>query len=161
MRFYCSFVRIGKDMKKQLLVLSVLGLLTACSTKKDNFGNRTFHSTTAWFNTLFNAEEAMDEKIEELEISYQDNYSEILPVDPRPQIEEEDLFANEQAGNFKAGSNNSNPSTATGFDLVEKKALKAIENHSMLIRGTEYNKMMTRAYLILGKARYNKGKGFE
>ncbi|HLV23695.1 MAG TPA: tetratricopeptide repeat protein [Moheibacter sp.] len=149
-------------MKKQLLVLSVLGLLAACSTKRDNFGNRSFHSTTAWFNTLFNAEEAMDQKIEELEISYQDNYSEILPVDPRPQIEEADLFAEtiEQAGNFRPGSNKQELA-ATGFDLVEKKALKAIENHSMLIQGRERNKMMTRAYLILGKARYNKGKGFE
>jgi tetratricopeptide (TPR) repeat protein len=148
-------------MKKQLLVLAVLGLFAACSTKRDNFGNRSFHSTTAWFNTLFNAEKEMDKKIDDLELNYHDNYSEILPVDPRPEIEEADILAeaneNAKPGNMKSGGGKS----AAGFDLVEKKALKAIENHSMLISGRERNKMMTRAYLILGKARYNKGKGFE
>jgi len=151
-------------MKKQLLVLAGLVLLAACSTERDSFKNRTFHSTTAWFNTLFNAEEAMDKKMDELEISYKDNYSEILPVDPRPEIVEGDILklADEQSANFRPGTkNNNNSKAAEGFDLVEQKALKAIENHSMLISGKERNKMMTRAYLILGKARYNKGKGFE
>src|SRR5690606_38028195 len=127
-----------------------------------------FHSSTAWFNTLFNAEEAMDKKIDELELEYQDNYSEILPVDPLPKITEGDFldgidFDDPPAGGFKqTGNSNSNQNkTAEGFDLVEKKALKAIENHSMNINGRERNKMMTRAYLVLGKARYNKGKGFE
>lgn len=151
-------------MKKPLFILTTLGLLASCSTQKDGFGNKAFHNTTAWFNTLFNAEEAMDKKIDELEVSYQDNYSEILPVDPRPEIVEGDILAiaEEEAANFRPGAKNNNDSKpAEGFDLVEQKALKAIENHSMLIKGKEQNKMMTRAYLILGKARYNKGKGFE
>lgn len=155
-------------MKKKLLTITCVGLLIGCSTEKDSFKNRAFHSSTAWFNTLFNAEEALEKKIDELELEYKDNYSEILPVDPLPKITEGDFLAelgaiDNQAGNFKQGGSNSNQnkSTATGFDLVEEKALKAIEKHSMLIRGKERNKMMSRAYLILGKARYNKGKGFE
>ncbi len=151
-------------MKKPLLILTTLGLLVSCSTEKDGFGNRAFHNTTAWFNTLFNAEEAMDKKIDELETNYKDNYSEILPVDPRPEIVEGDILelAEEQAANFRPGSKNNNDNKlAEGFDLVEQKALKAIENHSMLIKGKERNKVMTHAYLVLGKARYNKGKGFE
>ncbi|WP_084017341.1 type IX secretion system periplasmic lipoprotein PorW/SprE [Moheibacter sediminis] len=153
-------------MKKKLLTLACVGILVGCSTEKDSFKNRAFHSSTAWFNTLFNAEEALEKKIDELELEYKDNYSEILPVDPLPKITEGDIFAeaDKQAANFKQtggnSSNNKKPA-ATGFDLVEEKALKAIEKHSMLIRGKEHNKMMTRAYLILGKARYNKGKGFE
>lgn len=151
-------------MKKKLLTLTCIGILVSCSTERDSFKNRTFHSSTAWFNTLFNAEEAMDKKIDELEMEYKDNYSEILPVDPLPKITEGDIFADADAmaGNFKQTGNSSNKTkTSTGFDLVEEKALKAIDKHSMLIRGKERNKMMTRAYLILGKARYNKGKGFE
>lgn len=165
MRFYCSFARRGLFMKKKLLAIACVGILVGCSTERDSFKNRTFHSGTAWFNTLFNAEEALDKKIDELELEYKDNYSEILPVDPRGDIKEADIFAeaDAQAGNFKQSGNNSNNKapTATGFDLVEQKALKAIDKHSMLIRGKEYNKTMTRAYLVLGKARYNKGKGFE
>lgn len=155
-------------MKKKIIFLVCLGLITACSTKKDTFKNRTFHSATAWFNTLFNAEKEMDKKIDELEFNYKDNYSEILPVDPRPEVVEEELpeeFIQNMAGNLRPGKgtsgSSSNQPPATGFDLVEKKALKAIEKHSMLIQGRERNKEMAHAYLVLGKARYNKGKGFE
>lgn len=154
-------------MKKKLIAFACLGLLVSCSVKRDSAKNRAFHNTTAWFNTLFNAEEEMDKKIDELEVSYQDNYSEILPVDPRPEIVQPEFsedYISQQAGGFKnrpGGSGNNNQPAVTGFDLVEKKALKAIENHSMLIEGRERNKSMTRAYLILGKARYNNGKSFE
>ena len=153
-------------MKKKLLVLACLGLMVSCSVKRDSAKNRAFHNTTAWFNTLFNAEEEMDKKIDELEISYKDNYSEILPVDPRPEIVQPELteeYIDKMAAGFRntPGGKSKEEPQATGFDLVEKKALKAIENHSMLIDGRERNKTMTRAYLILGKARYNNGKSFE
>lgn len=154
-------------MKKKLLLLACLGLMVSCSVKKDSAKNRAFHNSTAWFNTLFNAEEEMDKKIDELEISYKDNYSEILPVDPRPEIVQPELsedYIDQMSAGFKnkpGGSSNKDAPQVTGFDLVEKKALKAIENHSMLIDGRERNKTMTRAYLVLGKARYNNGKSFE
>lgn len=153
-------------MKKKIIFLICLSVLTACSTKRDSFKNRTFHSTTAWFNTLFNAEKEMDKKIDELEFNYRDNYAEILPVDPRPEVKDafldEEDFLTEPAGPRPGkGSSGSTQPAATGFDLVEKKAMKAIEKHSMLIKGKERNKEMTHAYLLLGKARYNKGKGFE
>lgn len=154
-------------MKKKLLALACLALLAGCSTKRDSLKNRAFHNSTAWFNTLFNADEAMDKKIDELKLSYKDNYSEILSVDPLPKIIEgdlsEDAIANE-AGSLggRGGGSSSAPKPAkTGFDLVEEKALKAIEKHSMLIDGRERNKTMTRAYLILGKAQYNNGKSFD
>lgn len=152
-------------MRKNILALACFGLLVGCSTKKDTFKNRAFHNTTTWFNTLFNAEQEMDKKISALEFEYQDNYSEILPVDPRPAITEGDLaeeFINKQAGRLGGGGTKSTQEpTLEGFDLVEQKALKAIDRHSMLINGVERNKAMTHAYLVLGKARYNKGKGFE
>lgn len=171
MRFYCSFVRTGLFMKKKLLTLACIGILFGCSTERDSFKNRTFHSGTAWFNTLFNAEEAMDKRFDELALEYKDNYSEILPVDPMPAITEGDFLAginfdDSPAANFKqTGGGKSNQQgqgqTKSGFDLVEQKALKAIEKHSMLIQGKERNKTMTRAYLVLGKARYHNGKPFE
>lgn len=155
-------------MKKKFIALTCVGLLIGCSTKRDTVTNRAFHNSTAWFNTLFNAEEAMEKKIDELEIAYQNNYSEILPVDPRPEIKEGELDAEaiaKEASGFRPkgqrGGSSSQKSNATGFALVEEKALKAIEKHSMLIKGSERNKTMTRAYLILAKARYNQGEGFK
>lgn len=154
-------------MKKKIIFLISLTVFVGCSTKRDTFKNRTFHNATAWFNTLFNAEKEMDKKMDELEFSYKDNYSEILPVDPIPEIKEGEIddqdFIDQMAGGFKPGSVDpaANTQTESGFDLVEKKAQKAIEKHSMLIGGKERNKEMTHAYLILGKARFYKGKGFE
>lgn len=152
-------------MRKNLIVIVCLGLLTGCSTRKDTAKNRAFHNATAWLNTLFNAEKEMDKKLDALAFEYQDNYSEILPVDPRPEIEagiltEDDI--ERRAQSFNPGARGSgSQSEVTGFELVEKKALKAIDRHSMLINGKERNKTMTRAYLILGKARYNQGRSFE
>src|SRR5690554_7155116 len=99
-------------MKKKLIALACLALMTSCLIKKDTATNRAFHNTTAWFNTLFNAEEEMDKKIDELELSYQDNYSEILPVDPRPEIlqpEFTDEYINQQITNF-----NNRPGSSSG-----------------------------------------------
>lgn len=151
-------------MKKKILALVCVGMLMGCSTKKDTFKNRAFHNSTAWFNTLFNAEKEMDKKIDELELNYSDNYSEVLPVDPRPEIamgDPTESFIDNQAAGFKSGGKSNDAPSFTGFDLVEQKALKAIDRHSMLINGIERNKSMTHAYLVLGKARYNKGQGFE
>lgn len=153
-------------MKKNLIVFVCAGLVVSCSTKRDTMTNRAFHNSTAWFNTLFNAEKEMDKKLNELTFEYQDNYSEILPVDPLPALVEADLtddFINEQALKLtpSSGGASTKETPATGFDLVEKKALKSIEKHSMLINGIERNKTMTHAYLVLGKARYYKGKSFE
>lgn len=164
MRFYCNFALLQISMRKKIIVLVCLGMLTSCSTKKDTFKNRAFHNTTAWFNTLFNAEKEMDKKIDELEFSYTDNYSEILPVDPRPEVTDfslSDDYIDEMAAGLSPGRKGNDAKAVDGFDLVEKKALKAIESHSMLINGVEKNKTMTHAYLVLGKARYNKGKGFD
>src|SRR5690554_6369741 len=151
-------------MKKNLLLLACFGILVGCSTKKDTFKNRTFHRTTSCFNTLSNAEKEMDKKIASLEYQYQNNYSENLPLDPRPEItgyEFSEEFINQQSSSFNPNSNTSNTPLAGGFQLGETKALKGVDRHSMLMHGVERNKGMTRAYLSLGKARYNQCTGFE
>lgn len=150
-------------MKKIFTVLVSAVLLTGCSTKKDTFISRSYHNTTAWFNTLFNAEKAFDAKILEESENFDENYSEILPVNPMPAIEKPDFtqdFIDQQSSLFR-NTGNTAPQALTGFDLVEQKAAKAIENHSMMINGKEKNKEIIRAYLLLGKARYYKGKGFQ
>lgn len=68
-----------------------------------------------------------------------------------------DNFGNNSMGNGAGGNNFSgNPNSGSGdnFALAEEKATKAIQKHSMLIHGTEYNPQMDEAFLLLGKARY-------
>ncbi|CVK15253.1 hypothetical protein Ga0061079_10165 [Apibacter mensalis] len=52
-------------------------------------------------------------------------------------------------------------SKTQGYDKAIEKGKKAIEKHSMLIKGKEYNSMMSEAYLLLARAYYYKRDPFE
>jgi len=123
------------------VTLSVLGLLLfSCSTKKNTFINRNFHSVTTKYNVLFNGTQAFEEGREALMNSYIDNYWEILPVERMQVVDELTL----------PGRGGQNPN----FKKAEEKAVKAIQKHSMDIQGRQRNPQMDEAYLLLGKARY-------
>ncbi|WP_298418114.1 hypothetical protein [uncultured Kordia sp.] len=131
-------------MKKTLYIsvtLSVLGiLLFSCSTKKDTFINRNFHSVTTKYNVLFNGKVAFEEGREALMNAYVDDYWEILPVERMEILDDLTL----------PGQGGKNPN----FEKAEEKAVKAIQKHSMEIGGRQRNPQMDEAYLLLGEARY-------
>ncbi|EDP96984.1 TPR domain protein [Kordia algicida OT-1] len=124
-----------------LIIVSLLGiLLFSCSIKKDTFINRNWHAVTTKYNVLFNGNVAFEEGREALMNAYIDNYWEILPVE-RMEVQD-DLTLPGQGGK--------NPN----FKKAEEKAVKAIQKHSMDIKGRQRNPQMDEAYLLLGKARY-------
>lgn len=131
-------------MKKTLYIsvtLSLIGvLLFSCSTKKDTFINRNFHSVTTKYNVLFNGKVALDEGRTALMNAYIDNYWEILPVERMEVLDDLTL----------PGQGGKNPN----FEKAEEKAVKAIQKHSMEIGGRQRNPQMDEAYLLLGEARY-------
>lgn len=154
--------------------------LTGCSTEKNSFKNRSYHNITAWFNILFNGKKTLNQKLNELKTGYQDDYFTILNVEPLPEISEKieatndfdnddfpqgvSMFSRNPLGKkneSKRNEINDNLPPKTGFERVEEKALKAIANHSMRIQGDEKNRLIARAYLMLGKAKYFQGKFFE
>jgi tetratricopeptide (TPR) repeat protein len=125
-------------LKGFILLLLVAGL-TACSRKKNTFLNRNWHAVTAEYNTLYNGNIAFELGKEELRQSYQDNYWNLLPIEP--------LHVSEEV---MVPGTNQNPN----FAVAEEKAVKAIQRHSMLLEGRERNPQVDEAYLLLGKARY-------
>ncbi|MEM6685824.1 MAG: hypothetical protein AAF617_08580 [Bacteroidota bacterium] len=131
-------------MKKTLyttVTLSVLGiLLYSCSTRKDTFINRNFHSVTTKYNVLFNGNVAFEAGRNALMNAYIDNYWEILPIERMEVLDDLTL----------PGQGGKNPN----FEKAEEKAVKAIQKHSMDIKGRQRNPQMDEAYLLLGKARY-------
>ncbi|MRJ10267.1 hypothetical protein EDL98_04130 [Ornithobacterium rhinotracheale] len=157
-------------LKRIISLLCIILVLGACSTRKDSFKNRTYHKTTAWFNTLFNGQQAINERLKEAKSNHQDNYFEVLKVSPYGDFTTNDdaevvnyapaqgigMMGRAQSGNLLSKDN----STRTGYAKAEEKALKAIDNHSMVIKGKERNKEIARAYLMLGQARYYQGKTF-
>ena len=72
--------------KKALTYLSLCALIlfSACSTEKNTFLNRTYHSTTARFNGYFNANELLDQALVTFYSSKKDDFYEVLPVNLLP-----------------------------------------------------------------------------
>ncbi|MGM5631537.1 hypothetical protein O2K51_11605 [Apibacter raozihei] len=161
-------------MKKILYILLLLSFIVSCSTKKTGITNRTYHRITSWYNTIFNGNVALEEDQKSKREGYKDNFSVLLKVDPIDPFTEssEDLslsttYSNPSKKEFNPygllNGNNQNTvqSQAQGLDRVIEKGKKAIENHSMQVKGKEYNSMLAEAYLLLGKASYYKKDPFE
>jgi len=134
---------LKKIKKASYLNLLIILLLIGCSTKKNTFINRNVNILGTKYNVLFNGKVAYNESLKNLENHYQDNFYKRLPIEPFKIINRIAL---------KPTSNSKLP--ATGFNLAEEKAVKAIQKHSMNFNGHEKNSQIDDAYLLLGKSRY-------
>lgn len=128
-------------MKKALLFFGLI-LMVACSTKKNSKLSRAYHSTTSKFNPIFNGQEALRYGLLDITNKNQDNYWLRLTVDPYTLP---DPFDSEAPSN-------------EFFNRAQEKAILTVQKHSMLINGEQRNKQISKAYLLLGKARYFNGR---
>ena len=125
-------------MRKVILLFFVI-LLSGCSTQKNKTLNKKFHSAVSTYNILFNGNESIKEGEDNFLKSYNEDFWEILDVEP---IESTNKIITVDGLENKS------------FLKAEEKAAKAIQRHSMLIGGVQYNPKTQEAYLMLGKARY-------
>ena len=122
-----------------LIALLLLGLLFhGCSTQKNNLVNREYHALNTKYNVLFNGNEALAIGKAILFQNIEDDYLQILPVEPI----------------LLQGEEIETRTSIPSFSLAEEKAVKAIQKHSMNISGKQYNRQIHKAYLLLGQARY-------
>lgn len=139
-----------------MLLLTVAG----CSTKKNTAGTRFWQSFTTRFNVYFNGNEAYKEGILAIEDGNKDNYQEILPLYP--------------IGNKKTVGIG-----ASNFDRAIEKSQKAIKLHSIKKKPArkpnkrndpkykrrmaqkEYNPFLHNAWMLMGKAQFQKGEFLE
>ena len=112
--------------------------IISCSTTKKSVFNKEYHALTTKFNVLFNGKEAFNVGQSILSEAFEDNFYDILPVEPI---------------NLR-GENIEETTIVPGFDRAEEKAVKAIQKHSIKINDIQYNRQINKAYLLLGKARY-------
>jgi len=126
-------------------------LCVGCSTRRNTAGTRAYHSFTTRYNLLFNAEEAYEEILERQTESFTDNYAIRLPYFP-----------------VAPATKKSQPGGP--FDAVVDKASRAIREHSITtkprrdptqrqteayrqwLRQEEFNPLLKKAWLLLGKA---------
>ena len=140
--------------------LSVLLFIVSCSTKKDAFLNRNYNALTTQYNILYNGGVAFDQGLNEINLNYEDDFFELLPIEPlsfeniKFRIPILSTGAKEPGIGFDVKKTEEPEEPLTPFDIAEQKAVKAIQKHSMNIYGKERNKKIDDAYLLLGKSRY-------
>jgi len=140
--------------------LSVLLFIVSCSTKKDAFLNRNYNALTTQYNILYNGGVAFDQGLNEINLNYEDDFFELLPIEPlsfeniKFRIPILSTGAKEPGIGFDVKKTEEPEEPLTPFDIAEQKAVKAIQKHSMNINGKERNKKIDDAYLLLGKSRY-------
>lgn len=105
----------------------------SCSRTKDRAINRTYHQMTSRFNPLFNGQEAFDEALKSLQNEHVDVYDRVLAIYPW--------------GQAKEGS-----AAAADLKRAVEKATKTIQDHSMMFRGNQRNRVVYDAYVLMGDA---------
>ncbi len=138
----------------------VVLLLTACgSTKVNTAQSRFYQAFVTRFNTYHNGHEAYKEGVASQEKSHKDNYMEIIPL-------------------FPASKESTRSAGGGSFDKAIEKSQKAIKLHSIKQKpkkksGTltekdkqwlakkEYNPFLHNAWMLMGKAQFQKGEFLE
>ena len=69
------------NILKYTLSIGLFLFLLACSVKKDKFFNRNFHAVTTEYNTLYNGNLALDKGLNELKLTFKDNFWQVLPIE--------------------------------------------------------------------------------
>jgi len=122
-----------------VIILWIIFAAESCSRQSTSVLSRTYHATTAEYNILFHSKENLQKGLEELRKKKESDFYAELPLEG---IEFDDKI-------YLPGQSRSNY-----ISLAEEKAVKAVQKHSMEIRGSEFNPKMDEAMLLLGMSRY-------
>ena len=118
--------------------LFIIGFIFSCSTQNDKLLNRKYHTLNTKYNVLFNGKEALKIGESIIKATLEDDFYDILEIDPI----------------LLKGEEFDQTTIVPGFKKAEDNAVKAIQKHSMNFNGLQKNKQIGEAYLLLGKARY-------
>ncbi|WP_462346584.1 type IX secretion system periplasmic lipoprotein PorW/SprE [Alloprevotella tannerae] len=147
-------------MKKIIALLILVVLLVGCSTKENTASTRFWQSFTTKYNTYYNGHEAYKEGLQSKENTNKDNYTKLLPV-------------------FLVGNEASRSAGSGQFDVTIEKCEKAIRTHSIkrkpvlnanktrtpemkaYLKRKEFNPFLKNAWLLMGKAQFQKGEFLE
>lgn len=122
-----------------LIFLTLIAV--ACSTEKNTFINRTYHSTTAKYNGYWNANELIRIGLRDYRKNYKEDFYNILPLDLLPTEENVvDMYPI--------------------LDTAISKCMTVISKHSMPTaskpakKKTEYAKWIDQNWLLIGKSNF-------
>ena len=138
------------------LLMAIIMVITACSSQKNTAKSRWWQSFTAKYNTYYNGTLAYIDGSLEKEKGNKDNYTEIIPL-------------------YTVGNKSSQSLGSGNYDKAIEKCQKAIKLHSIgkrpewtknrrktardieWLNRREYNPMMWKAWLLMGRSQFYKG----
>lgn len=139
-----------------IALLAVLMLVSGCSTQKNTWVSRTYHSTTTKFNIYFNGSQSYKEGMQNIAKSNTDNYSQILPMFPSSN--------HESLSGATSNMNRAIEKCRKSIKLhsIKKKPQKNIKKwNSSEYRNwydqSEFNPALSEAWLLLAKSEFHKG----
>ena len=139
-----------------LLLTALLPAILSCSSEKNTAKSRFWHSFTAKYNIYYNGTLAYIEGSLAKEDGNKDNYTEIIPL-------------------YTVGNKSSVSLGSGSFDKAIEKSQKAIKLHSInkrpewtksrrktakdieWLNRREYNPMMWKAWMLMGRSQFHKG----
>ncbi|MDR1592834.1 MAG: hypothetical protein LBS16_08180 [Prevotellaceae bacterium] len=148
-------ITVKLPLGRYLVSTAVLLCLLGCSTKKNTWSTRTYHSLTTRYNVHFNANNSYKSGIDALNNNHKDDYSRLLPLFP---------ISNHDGGK----------AISSQMDVTVEKCRKAIKLHSIkkkpqrkskrmrdsdyknYYNQEEFNPQVKRAWLLLGEAEFHK-----
>ena len=158
-KIHCLIEEAQKKKKREMTALVIVAVelaLSGCSTKKNTANTRWWHSFNARYNTYFNGNQAFIDGNLEKEKGNKDNYTEMIPLY---------MVGNKQSRDLGKGQ----------YDRAIEKSEKAIRQHSIKAKPEwnsskqktakdrewlgrrEYNPFLWKAWMLLGKAQFQKG----
>jgi len=127
---------LSKQIKLLLLVLFIIGIFfMRCSTEKHTGFNRAMQNLTAHYNILFDANQILDQKQADYDLTFVDSYNEILNV-----------YQDTTTG----------PKSYT----LDKDLQSAVDKANKIIGYKDQSHYIGDAYLVLGKANFLGGQYF-
>ena len=117
--------------KKLIILITLIVFLASCSTKKNKWYNRAYHTTVAHYNAYWNGNDAFKQGVKSIKETQKDDFSRILPV-------------------FKLGSQEQAAAVKPNMDRAIEKSSKVIKKHSMVFNKKEKNPEIKKAYLLIG-----------
>lgn len=148
-------------MKPKLLLtlsLSALFFLTGCSLKKNTAATRNYQAFITRYNVYFNGDEHYKETLRNMEGSYEDDFTRLIPMHPA-----------------EARANPNSPQPSGSFTRSIEKAQKAIQLRSIKkrpqrtpgksrdpeyrqwLKREEYNPFIHNAWMLMARSRYMDG----
>ena len=140
---------------KYILVILIVIFGVSCSTKKNTALTRGYHNLTSFYNILFNGDESFKKGMQKLVDTYDDDFSETLPVFLYTKKEALSVIGPEMERSIKKATK-----LISMHSLTVKPELKndkeLTQKQKEFFSKKEYNQFVDEAYLLMGKAQFYK-----